>query len=506
MFLTICVKIILTIIMDIICILNDKINNYIIKNNELVYKSDLLTKDISCKFNKLYNNKEISDNYNNEIIYNLKENSLKIPIDKNIESVILIGNHNNNFCNLFKKILEEFYYEIVSYNFYIHEIKYNGTYDFFLDRQFDINLEKKDNFNKTKIYLDCGDTNFNKKKNEIIQMISKKIANKKDSSYLICTFENCYNKITIYNLSDFENIIDEESNDKISYKQCFTLIDYTYLKSVLFKLNQDKQKVIIASNLMNYFYDDIENKMKIIYNLTKFSPKTFELINMFYNYSNISMNYAIVPYYKNAIKPDEIYKNNKLNYNLIQTYNKSNNILKLIDYTSANVPTSKNSYKIFKKPSSNDLNDYNKNLIKYGNKHKIIPSKTRNLAKSRNFNKPKKIAKLNNPVKNNSSSSEIENYSSDEDDLFEIKKKYPDKNLNKLTCELIKYISEPEDPSKIFDKLMIYNKFMFNHSVKYHIKLQQAHREPDKLKIINNEIISQMKAILIVLLDQINKL
>jgi hypothetical protein len=53
---------------------------------------------------------------------------------------------------------------------------------------------------------------------------------------------------------------------------------------------------------------------------------------------------------------------------------------------------------------------------------------------------------------------------------------------------------------------MIFNKFLFNHTVKNHLKLQKANKEPEKLKVVNDEIISEMRAMLTVMLDQYNDL
>jgi hypothetical protein len=476
--------------MDVICILNDVNSNYIINNNEIIYsigdacKSDFIEKQLSCKFSKIINNdNRMSTNYYSEIIYDLKENSLRVPSVKNTNTIFLIGEHNNTFSNLVKRLIEEFVHETVSFNFYIHEIKYNGVYDLILNKFFDINTEKLNGFSKSKIFLDGFDKDINKKKNEIIESLENVINGKKDLSYIICTFENHYNKITIYNLSDIENIIDTEETDitlraytetkfPINYKNYFGLIDHTFIKATLLNIQLDKNKTMEESHLMNYFDDSIKNNFKVIYNLTKISPRTWELVSLFYSYTKKSNKLELVPYKKPEQKPVNVPKNYTLNSSMITKYNKSNNILKPKE-------KSGNNYKILEKPHSLKLNDLSGGLVNYGNKHKIVSAVTKG--------KPS-----------------IKTKNSDDNDFFGLKKSYT--NNDKLVFELMKHISQPEDPVLTFDKLMIYNKFMFNQCVKNHLKLQNAHKNPKKLKTVNDELICEMRALLTVMLDQINEL
>lgn len=475
--------------MDVICILNDKNNKYIINDNELVFKTHSLDKILSCKFNKIINNNyRMLTNYNSEIIYNLKENSLKLPVIQNIETVLLIGQHNETFIELFKKTFEEFMYETLPFNFYIHEVKYNGTYDLILNKIFDITTEKSNGFNKTKIYLDCFDNDISKKKKEIIDTINFNINRKKDLSYIICTFENNYNKITVYDLSDMENIIDTEKSNIVNYANYFTIIDFNYLQSILLNIYKDKEKkkIIEDSQLMNYFYDDFNNKIKILYNLTKLSPKTWELVNLFYEYGIKNNSTALIPYNKTEIKSVNIPKNYTLTNNLISKYNKTNNIFKPKDKKEIK----QYSYKVLSKPSSSELNNFSGGLVKYTNKHKYVSQ----------INKSKPKIKYN-PNENKSNENK-----SDDDDYPDIKQRYSEQDVNKLIFEIIKYIPKPQDPILTFDSLMIYNKFLFNHCVKNHIKLQKAYREPQKLKSTNDEVINEFKAMLTVMLDQINDL
>lgn len=464
--------------MDVICILNDSNTNYIIKNNEISYKSQIINKNISCKFSRIINNgRTMLSNYHSEIINDLKENSLKVPTSKKSNTIFLIGEHNKTFSELINKIIEEFVYESVSFNFYIHEIKYNGVYDMIINKFFDLNLEKASGFLKTKIFLDGFDKDIRKKKIEISESIDFNIKRKKDLSYIICTFENLYNKITIYNLSDIESIIDTEKTDIVNYKNYFALIDHNFIKSALIKLNIDKNKICDESHLMNYFFDDITGNFKVIYNLTRISPKTWELVSLFYDYAiiNNKNQTALVPY---KTKPIDIPKNYSLNTNLVSKYNKSNNILKPKEKTG-------NNWKILEKPSPFDLNNVSGGLIKYSGKHKLVSP----------INKTKKTK-----------DKKSEGYCPDDDDESIGDKIYSDKDVNKLVFELIKYIPKPQDPILTFDKLMIFNKFMFNQTVKTHLKLQKANREPEKLKVINDEIICEMRAMLTVMLDQINDL
>lgn len=481
--------------MDVICILNDVNSNFIINDNEIIYKykdykSDFIEKKLSCKFSKIINNNNrMSSNYYSEIINGLKESSLNVPSVKNTNSIFLIGEHNNTFSSLIKKIIDEFLYETISFNFYIHEIKYNGVYDLILNKFFDINIEKSNDFLKSKIFLDGLDKDISKKKHEIIKTLENVINMKKDLSYIICTFENNYNKITIYNLSDIENIIDTEKTDivalrtytetkfPINYKNYFGLIDHNFIKATLLDIQIDKEKIMEESHLMNYFDNSIKNNFKVMYNLTKISPKTWELVSLFYNYTKKNNKLELVPYKKPEQKTIDIPKNYLLNNNMITKYNKSNNILGISKEKNRNNYT----YKILDKPHSFKLNNLTGGLIKYGNKHKQVSAITKQ--KQRSSNKSK---------------------NSDDNDFFGLKKSYS--NNDKLVFELMKHMAQPDDPVLTFDKLMIYNKFMFNQCVKNHLKLQNAHNNPEKLKIVNDEITSEIRAMLTVMLDQINDL
>ncbi len=466
--------------MDVICILNDSNNNYIINNNEISYKSQIIKKKLSCKFTKLINNEQnMLTTYYSEIINDLKDNSLKVPTSKKSKTIFLVGDHEKNFSNLVKKIIEEFIYESVSFNFYIHEIKYNGVYDMILNKFFDINLEKSNGFLKTKIFLDGFDKDVSKKKNEIIDSIEFNLKRKKDLTYMITTFENYWNKVTIYNLSDIENIIDTEKTDIVNYRNYFGLIDYNFIKSKLLNMELDKDKIFLESHLMNYFLTDITGNFKVIYNLTKISPKTWELVSMFYDYaiSNSKNQMALIPFIsqdKLPTKPVDVPKSYSLNNGHITKYPKTNNILKPYE-------KSGNNYKILDKPNLFDLNNLSGGLVKYSNKHKIVSP----LEKQKPHKKQDGY------------------YPDDESDGI---KPYSDKNVDKLVYELVKYIQKPQNPVLTFDKLMIFNKFIFNHTVKNHLKLQKANKQPEKLKVINDEIISEMRAMLTVMLEQFNDL
>ncbi len=468
--------------MDIVCILTDKNTNYVIGNNELFYKTKSNDKILTCKFNKIISNEyRMYTNYYSEVIRDIKDNSLKVPIEKKISNIVLLGKHNEDFSYLIGKTIDEFMYEAVSFNFYIHEIKSNGVYDLLINKHFDINIEKANGFQKTKIFFDGFDKNTTTKKIEITNIIDNVLKTKKNISYIICSFENIYNKLSIYNLTDLEDIIEDKNIDNINYKNYFALVDYGFLKSTLLKINCDNN-IMEESILMNYLIPNINSNIKVIYNITKPSVKTWNLVNLFYGYANAN-NFALVPYKNHISKPD-IIKSYKINQGLIPKYNKSNNVLQPDKFTGI----VKSHYKILNKPDFTDLNKFADGLAKYNNKHK----------KSSPPNKTKK------------SNQKSSGYISDDDsepkfDNIE-KNILPYKQDKKDVFELIKYIPEPEDPVLTFDKLMIYNKFIFDHTVKAHIKLQKAHREPAFLAQTNMEITCELKAMLTVMLDQINNL
>ena len=428
--------------MDVICILNDMNGNYIINNNELIYKSDSINTQLSCKFSKIINNdSKITTNYFFEIIYDLKKKSLNAPSITNINSIFLIGEHNDSYSSLITQLIEEFVYESVPFNFYIHEIKYNGVYDLILDKMFDINREKQNDFSNTKIFLNCKDAEIDTKKNDIVDLVKKRIKDKKNLSHVICTFENSYNKITIYNLSDIENIIDTEKTDNINYKNYFGLLDNSCMKVKLLDIKLRNNIVIEESNLMTYFIDSIKNDFKVIYNLTKISPKTWELVNLFYNYTQKNKKYEIIPYIKVENKPTNNTTNNR-SINISKTREKNNTQTK---YRSTKIPV----------PHS-------------------TPTST-------------------------SDSSPIQTNSNDK-----LNKSYLDNE--KVFFELNKHISQSEKPEVLFDKLLIYNKFIFNQCVRNQLELQKANNNKEKAQVITDKIKCSMSAMLSVILEQLNNL
>lgn len=455
--------------MDIVCILTDKNTNYVIGNNELIHKTN--NKILTCKFNKIIHSEyRMYSNYYSEIIRDIKDNSLKVPVEKKTSTVILLGEHNLDFSYLIGKTIEEFMYEEASFNFYIHEIKSNGVFDLILNKHIDMNIDKATGLEKTKIFFDGFDKTTNKKKMEIVDIIEYAISSKKEISYIVCTFENKYNKLSIYNLSDLENIIEDKNKDNVNYKNYFALIDYGFMKSALLKVDNEN-KIMEESNLMNYFLPDIKFNTKIIYNITKPAAKTWNLVNLFYEYTN---NSALVPYKNYVDKPFDIIKANKINQGFIPKYNKTNNILK----PNKPIETVNSHYKILNKPSFFNLNKHASNLIKYNAKYKK--------------NLPSKSAKY---ISDYDSESDTDNIAS-----------YKEDQALKNVFEIIKYVPEPENPVLTFDKLMIYNKFIFDHTVKTHITLQKANREPAFLAQTNMEVMSELKAMLTVMLDQINNL
>lgn len=79
--------------MDIVCILTDKNTNYIIENNELFYKTKSNDKILTCKFNKIISNEyRMYTNYYSEVIRDVKDNSLKVPIEKKSVTLFYLEN------------------------------------------------------------------------------------------------------------------------------------------------------------------------------------------------------------------------------------------------------------------------------------------------------------------------------------------------------------------------------------------------------------------------------
>jgi hypothetical protein len=107
-------------------------------------------------------------------------------------------------------------------------------------------------------------------------------------------------------------------------------------------------------------------------------------------------------------------------------------------------------------------------------------------------------------------SSEEKQDSSEEkqDSLNQIQiNKLSDNNQINKPIEYIKFLSVfKKDQSQMFDKLNFFNKFVFDSTVKNQIKLQNANKDNTKIAEINTDVLTNMKALLSVVLDNLNQI
>lgn len=447
--------------MNVVCLLNDYVNNYIINKNEIILDNNDILKQPhkymkignSCKFDKIHIDPSISLDqcYDQEIINLLDVDLSESKHKKNLNTILLLGDIFDTFVVLFIKLFDKFTYESDTFNFYVHEINSTGSYDFISGHSVNIEEQKNKNFTNSKIFLNPSNHNFSEKREEIIETVIKKYKEIDSPYYIIMTFENSHNKITIYNLSQIEFNIEYVNSNSINPLNYFMLSDYNYLKSTLLNINFNK--IFKESVLMNYYCHYPKDVIKIIYNITKFSPKIFNFVTFFYNN-----------------KSDNLYGIFLRNFNTVP-------IPKLLE----------------EKPS------------KYTNgiSHVIIPNRKNHdlklIKKPNTYNYNKKILnQINKQIKKNPANN-LSGYISDDES--------PNWNTHVKSYEIIKYIPEPENPDKLFNEILSCNTVLFNHCVKTHIKLQKVNKqnhENNKVKIIN-EIIRDLYTALITTTDYLHK-
>jgi len=200
------------------------------------------------------------------------------------------------------------------------------------------------------------------------------------------------------------------------------------------------------SLLIKMIQDDlIHNNLKVLFRFCQ-KKKLLNLTSAFYhNFESKSNNLVL---YK-QIDPIKKYDLNINKFN--QPFNINNMTTK---------------YKIIKPVSNHNLNNMSSTLIKYNPKTSIKST----IRKETKVITPKEYTETKKPM------------------------------------EMIKVFNLFNDQKLINDKLRVLNKFIFDSTVKNQLKLQISNKEPIRMNEINGDVLTSLKSVLTVVLDQLNEI
>jgi hypothetical protein len=205
-----------------------------------------------------------------------------------------------------------------------------------------------------------------------------------------------------------------------------------------------KNKSLLTKMLQN----DINNiKVKVLFRFCK-KRKLLNLTSAFYNNFEINNKSDKLVLYKEI--------------DSIKKYNFNNNKIN----KSFNINNMTTNYKIIKPVSSHNLNNMSSTLIKYNPKAPIKSP----IKKETKVITPKEYTETQKPM------------------------------------EIIKVFNLFNDQKLINDKLRVLNKFIFDSTVKNQLKLQISNKEPTRMNEINGDVLTSLKSVLTVVLDQLNEI
>jgi hypothetical protein len=188
------------------------------------------------------------------------------------------------------------------------------------------------------------------------------------------------------------------------------------------------------------------NNLKVLFRFCQ-KRKLLNLTSAFYNNFESNKSDKLVLYKEiDSIKKYD-FNNNKIN-------------------KSFNINNMATNYKIIKPVSSHNLNNMSSTLIKYNPKAPIKSS----IKKETKVITPKEYTETQKPM------------------------------------EIIKVFNLFNDQKLINDKLRVLNKFIFDSTVKNQLKLQISNKEPTRMNEINGDVLTSLKSVLTVVLDQLNEI
>lgn len=225
-------------------------------------------------------------------------------------------------------------------------------------------------------------------------------------------------------------------------------MDSSFIKSEisnLFSLLNNsliKNKSLLIKMIQN---DLIHNNLKVLFRFCQ-KRKLLNLTSAFYHNFESKSNKLVL--YK-QIDPIKKYDLNINKFN--QPFNINNMTTK---------------YKIIKPVSNHNLNHMSSTLLKYNPKASIKST----IRKESKVITPKDYTETKKPM------------------------------------EMIKVFNLFNDQKLINDKLRVLNKFIFDSTVKNQLKLQISNKEPFRMNEINGDVLTSLKSVLTVVLDQLNEI
>lgn len=457
---------------EIICLIdnpNDKTIKYSTSNNSI----SQINSNKSYKFNRLIIEENKYDFYYEEIIQCMKYNYLHNKNKKFNYIFIIYGNAFDNsysFYNLINDIIDDFIMQTYTFSINGLILDINSATDILSNKIIDFDFELNNDFKSTEQIFDPSDPNIFDEIDRVMNNVNININHNKMLSHYIFTLNNYNQKITLINLSDLVNVSDNYINsynkDKFFINSEVTSLNIFLLDfksnfkeaSNNSKLTQIIKKMMVNDTICRTIFSYVPN------------DKLLRLSEFFYDYYSD----------KNKQKPIIFNKNNELVIK-VPKYEPSPQILKI---------KPEKITEFFKPiiPSPTDkLNKESSELINYSKNNQIIPFG--NLNKKSNIKPNKSRQKMNSNLLKRPLKEKI---------YKEPKKSEP--------FELIKYIPEKYDSEILYEKTCIFNKFLFEKCVKNQLKLQEAYRNKDLIESNSKEVLIQMKAMLCVLLDQINEM
>lgn len=398
----------------------------------------------------------------------------------------------------------------------------------------DIDTLKNYKFNKIIQHYDL----YNLYKNEMINFIknnSKYIENEKIKTSFVLFGKSFSREYTFIDL--INNLIDE-----------FILENFPFTMSII-EVNSVGTFDLVSNKYFKY-YDDTINSSKIY-----FEPLNYNFFEVLYDtLDKIAINYKMKTIGSHIfVTFENIYQKVRI-YNLEDLNIKSNKILKMDTLFIESELSNLNSL------LNNSLNKNNSILTKMLDNDLKTDVKVKVLFR---FCKKIKLLNLSSAFYNNFESKSnklvlykeidpIKKYDFDNNKFnqafninnmttkYKIIKSIPNHQLNKASNSIIKYIpkaqikstirketkviipkeytetKKPMEMVKVFnlfndqklinDKLRVLNKFIFDSTVKNQLKLQISNKEPTRMNEINSDVLTNLKSILTVVLDQLNEI
>jgi hypothetical protein len=292
-----------------------------------------------------------------------------------------------------------------------------------------------------------------------------------------------------------------------SSKIYFEPLNYNFF-DVLFdtidKIKINYKMKTIGSHIIVIF-ENIYQKVKI-YNLEDLNIKSKKILSMdslFINSEISNLNSLLInSEVKNKSIMIKMLENDINNVN-VKVLFRFCQIKKLLNLTSAfydNFQIKNKSNQLVLYKEINPIQKYNFNNNKISNTF--------------DFNKMTTQYKINKPISNhhlNKVSNSIIKYNPKTSIKSSIKKDPKviipkDYSETKKPMEIIKVFNLFNDQKIINDKLKVLNKFIFDSTVKNQLKLQLSNKDPIIMNKINGDVLTNLKTILTVVLDQLNEI